>query len=410
MRVRTATMWTCGWVLTLLTVGGGCGAHREVGEAPRAAAWPPDPSPDRPIIINVLDPNRLFTFGGEDGSQRIIMARPKGYVAAGIDPRARTTAVLTVDGVISFYSATGACVGSAALPDYRPPSEGETASGALYVGSRAEAVAVWVYEQIDPRARSAVRPFDPCAPPPVQHVCYANAQGKAVRLDVQNVLEAQFTAEGFVIISGPDYAAPIGEDDIWRLIWYPGPDGAAWEARVRDRPRLYPPSAPCAFAVRVSGRYPLHFNADGSWRLIPPSPPQFEQWNPGYVQRAGSFYEKKYLDPAARSLAEAARLGWRNRAQVREALRAYIYDWLEVYTQQQGYMTPPALDECLASLDTRMRNVLTVEQFEAYRAWRAKGQHALAFLMMRPADPADPPAIDVRRLATDTGGKPIQPL
>jgi ABC-type transport system substrate-binding protein len=116
-------------------------------------------------------------------------------------------------------------------------------------------------------------------------------------------------------------------------------------------------------------------------RLLPDN--AFTKSNPGYVERAGKFYEQKYLPDAARQLAEHAGLTTEEKGVAQELLRKFIYDWLDAYVTDAGKMRPESMEAVLRATDDGFRKRLDAPKFKRYLAWRKNptgANNALAFL------------------------------
>jgi hypothetical protein len=113
----------------------------------------------------------------------------------------------------------------------------------------------------------------------------------------------------------------------------------------------------------------------------------FQRANPGYRERAGTFYENEYLPGAAAGLARAAGNPRLSEA-ARRLLRAFVYDWLDAYISGDGALNGAAHAAVLRRLDDRVREALCDDAaYARYLAWRRQAQGAdnpLDFLMRPP--------------------------
>jgi hypothetical protein len=112
---------------------------------------------------------------------------------------------------------------------------------------------------------------------------------------------------------------------------------------------------------------------------------RFLRDNPGYRDRAGTFYEKEYLPGAAAGLAKTVRHSRMSEPAAQRALRAFIYDWLDAYIAGGGTVQPEEQARLLQRLDDRIRDALCDDNaYRRYRSWRLTAQgddNPLAFLM-----------------------------
>ena len=111
----------------------------------------------------------------------------------------------------------------------------------------------------------------------------------------------------------------------------------------------------------------------------------FSRNNPYYKQRAGAFYEIKYVSPAAESLFKLADVGPEQMSGTLDALRAYVYEFLDAYVRADGTVTAAELAKCLARMDKRFNALFDTRlQRMRYREWRDDGANPLGFIMVLP--------------------------
>lgn len=110
----------------------------------------------------------------------------------------------------------------------------------------------------------------------------------------------------------------------------------------------------------------------------------FTKANPGYKERAGTFYEKEYLGKALDQLATKITLTDDQKIAARKILKDFIADWLESYVNANGTMSEETLTHYLALMDEKFHSKLSPPDYETYLAWRkgTSGENALAFLMI----------------------------
>ncbi len=112
---------------------------------------------------------------------------------------------------------------------------------------------------------------------------------------------------------------------------------------------------------------------------------EFSQNNPFYKQRAGAFYEIKYVGPSAESLFRIAAVRPEQMPGTLDALRAFVYDWLDAYVRGNGAIDPADRNTCAARLDQRFDSLFDSGlQRKLYRVWRNDESNKLRFLMASP--------------------------
>jgi len=373
----------------------GCSATPPVVGQGSPAAVPYVPTEQRPIVPAVGDVSSLLIFGGDDGQGRFILRKPEGLAGYGIGPDGCLAAVMTDDGIVRFYDKFGESIARIPLPQYTPPRTDEQQSARLFVGEDGQAIVSLVRHKRLPRQDHVVRPYQPV---PVHYMTWhVKADGESQVLDHELVLAAMFLDKGRVaIIDGPDVAAPSAPHDRWRLTWYDRPSKRAWQASFPDRPWLAPEESSDGITVRLPGHWPLLFSAEGKWAVHPPDTEALREQNPGYVSRAGAYYEKEYLPSALANLSQALDLNARQRGAAGEALKQFIHDWLVMDVEDGFLILPEHQDRCLTDLDERMRHALSPAQFDAWPTWR-ESNHALRFLMIDRADPRVAPKFSLQR-------------
>ncbi|MBI3854980.1 MAG: hypothetical protein HY293_04735 [Planctomycetes bacterium] len=113
-------------------------------------------------------------------------------------------------------------------------------------------------------------------------------------------------------------------------------------------------------------------------------PNRFLELNPGYRERAGAFYEKTYLGPAAESLAKAVAVERLTKEAASGVLRQYIYDWLDGYIAGEGEMSRAAHAAVVKRADLAMNPLLDDgPAFQRWVEWRENlqpGGNVLAFI------------------------------
>ncbi|WP_372723555.1 hypothetical protein [Novipirellula sp.] len=109
---------------------------------------------------------------------------------------------------------------------------------------------------------------------------------------------------------------------------------------------------------------------------------EFSQNNPFYKQRAGAFYEIKYVGPSAEALFRIAAVRPEQMPGTLDALRAFVYEWLDAYVRGNGAIDPADRNTCVARLDQRFDSLFDSGlQRKLYRVWRDDESNQLRFLM-----------------------------
>ncbi|QDU11911.1 hypothetical protein [Gimesia aquarii] len=109
---------------------------------------------------------------------------------------------------------------------------------------------------------------------------------------------------------------------------------------------------------------------------------EFSRNNPFYKQRAGAFYEIKYVAPSAEALFRIANVRPEQMPGTLDALRAFVYDWLDAYVRGNGAIGSNELATCVARLDKRFDLLFdSALQRKLYRIWRDDEANKLRFLI-----------------------------
>lgn len=111
----------------------------------------------------------------------------------------------------------------------------------------------------------------------------------------------------------------------------------------------------------------------------------FHKNNPDYRERAGAFYEQKYLPDAVKGLVAAFAPQALPEETARKVLRDFIYEFLDQYAQDGGEISRRGHAKVLAALDAKIRELTDDPRvLDNYRAWRSGGKaefpNTLAFL------------------------------
>ncbi len=355
------------------------------------------PSAKRPIVWDFKSVPYGLVFGGPDGSKRIHLARTDSMAATatshtGISQRA---AVLYVDREksrkwIVFYDVEARPVAAVDLPEGLMVFD----EAKLWVSDRNEAVVSLVRHAVDPSSLRASytlgRPAKPLVPRVAEHY-YVAPEGTVHELGTESVHYLWFTkTPGFAMFHGRDTSS--GQEALWKLERYDSKLCVVWSARVKARhPSFMQPKE--GFEVSVSlSRALIHFRPDGTYEAEEEvfDPEAFARGNPGYKERAGSFYEEEYLGGAVEELGRAASLARRERREARAILRTFIYDSLESFVTGGSRKMLGDFDANIARADTSFQALLTEEKYEAYMGWRLGEpvqRNSLAFLMFKKTMP-----------------------
>jgi hypothetical protein len=133
---------------------------------------------------------------------------------------------------------------------------------------------------------------------------------------------------------------------------------------------------------------------------------EFNRRDPFYQQRAGAFYDDKYVAPSAEALIRIAQIRQEQIPGTRDALRAFVYEWLDAYVRGNGGISRIELETCIARMDERFDLLLDSPiQRKLYRVWRHDDSNQLGFLMSMSAttriatSPPRPPACEGLKIA-----------
>lgn len=110
----------------------------------------------------------------------------------------------------------------------------------------------------------------------------------------------------------------------------------------------------------------------------------FSELNPHYKERAGAFYDIKYVSPSAEALFKIADVRPEQMRETLNILRAFVYEWLDAYVEGNGSILEAQVQECIRKMDSRFDALFDDLQRKQYRIWRddASGKHnQLRFLM-----------------------------
>ena len=113
----------------------------------------------------------------------------------------------------------------------------------------------------------------------------------------------------------------------------------------------------------------------------------FSQLNPHYKDRAGVFYDIRYVSPSAEALFKIADIRPDQMRKTVEILRLFVDEWLGVYVEGNGSISPEEINMCVRTMDERFDALLDDLQRKQYRIWRddTTGDHnKLRFLMSCP--------------------------
>lgn len=133
---------------------------------------------------------------------------------------------------------------------------------------------------------------------------------------------------------------------------------------------------------------------------------QFSKLNPHYKDRAGVFYDIRYVSPSAEALFKIADIRPDQMRRTMEILRRFVDEWLDFYVGGEGAITEAEVARCVRRMDERFDELLDDLQRRQYRIWRddATGEHNhLRFLMM--AHPSVGPEAKVPPSPKDDPGR-----
>jgi hypothetical protein len=110
---------------------------------------------------------------------------------------------------------------------------------------------------------------------------------------------------------------------------------------------------------------------------------EFNRRDPFYKQRAGAFYEYRYVAPSAEALIRIADIRAEQMPGTLDALRAFVYEWLDAFVRGNGSISRSELEQTIARMDERFDLLLDSPlQRKLYRVWRDDDSNRLGFLMM----------------------------
>jgi hypothetical protein len=116
---------------------------------------------------------------------------------------------------------------------------------------------------------------------------------------------------------------------------------------------------------------------------------EFSRLNPLFKQRAGVFYEAKYVGPSAMALIRDAQVEPEQMVGVMDSLRAFVYEYLDAMVRGNGTTSSADHAKCMARLDKRFEDLFpTKKQRALYRVWRDSEDNTLGFLMVDTAPSA----------------------
>ena len=119
----------------------------------------------------------------------------------------------------------------------------------------------------------------------------------------------------------------------------------------------------------------------------------FANRNPFYKQRAGAFYDTKYVSYSAAQLFDLARIRPEQMIGTLDSMRAFVFEYLDYYVRGDGKITEAQRQECVTRMDGRFKTLLDEIQFKVYQIWRddISGKvNTLAFLI-QPSPEKPPP-------------------
>lgn len=110
---------------------------------------------------------------------------------------------------------------------------------------------------------------------------------------------------------------------------------------------------------------------------------EFNRLNPFYKQRAGAYYDYTYVAPSAEALIRIAQIRPEQMPGTLDALRAFVYEWLDAYVRGDGSISRVQLETCIARMDERFDLLLdSPVQRKLYGVWRDDDSNQLRFLMV----------------------------
>lgn len=109
---------------------------------------------------------------------------------------------------------------------------------------------------------------------------------------------------------------------------------------------------------------------------------EFNRRDPFFKQRAGAFYDYKYVAPSAEALIRIAQIRPEQMPGTLDALRAFVYERLDAYVRGNGSISRTELESYIARMDERFDLLLDSPlQRKLYRVWRDDDSNQLRFLM-----------------------------
>jgi len=363
---------------------------------------------EHPIVHCVYHDREALLFGGEDGTQRIILSPTDDIAAYGISPDSRLAATFTAnrrtqEKWVTFYGPSKEVIAKVNLPKQETPS----VDRCMFLGDRGEAVLVHYSGVVGYQSR-------PLSPPRKDGASveglYVNTAGAVQRFGLSSpVRQVLFTdTPGFAMLQWAN-AGHGGGPDSWLLSRFKSPSDLAWEVMINTKGFAnLPGSTVCRHllmavesstpprsdqdlkpgfdvSVILPGGY-LHFRPDASY--------VFERYVPrplilpDYKERTGNFYEEAFLIKAMDQLARTSSLTAFERATAVTVLRDFIYDYLDVYVKDAGEISPEDHKACLERLDKAMAAHISGIKFQKFLEWRsaeAGTANPIGFLFRPPA-------------------------
>lgn len=116
----------------------------------------------------------------------------------------------------------------------------------------------------------------------------------------------------------------------------------------------------------------------------PYDPDWFQKLNPGYVDRAGKFYEGDYLPGAAKNMAKAATHPALTETKAALLLKGHIYKFLNLYVAGNGSLTRAECSRLAGEFDRAVKELLQDDKaYNKFLKWRAstsRDENPLEFL------------------------------
>lgn len=110
-----------------------------------------------------------------------------------------------------------------------------------------------------------------------------------------------------------------------------------------------------------------------SHERVDPSPQargSFSPLHPHYKDRAGVFYDIRYVSPSAEALFKIADIRPDQMRETMRFLRLFVDEWLDAYIEGDGSITSTDVARCVQNLDQRFDGRLDGLQRKQYRIWR----------------------------------------